>query len=209
MRLWMSSASVAGVAQAQVDQFFGERVEIERDADRPRRAAGGDCGGKQVERQLIAGGHDDGPLDVVLQFANVAGPLVLLQGGQGPRVDVGHVAVVLFIVDVEEMSDQFRDVLAAIAQRRQVDRHDVEPVVQVLAEAAGGGFGQEVAVAGGDDAGVDADGLRVADALELALLQDAEQLDLQVGRGGVDFVEEDACRCGPLRSGRCGCRWRR
>ena len=187
---------VAGVAQAQVDQLFGEGVEIERYADRPRRAAGGDCGGEQVERQLIAGGHDDGPLDVVLQFANVAGPLVLLQGGQGPWIDVGHVAVVLFIVDVEEMSDQFRDILAAISQRRQVERHDVEPVVKVFAEAAGGGFGQEVAVAGGDDTGVDADGCRVADAFELAFLQGAEQLHLQVGRGGVDFVEEDAAGVG-------------
>ena len=98
--------------------------------------------GQQVERELVAGGHHDGPLDVILQLADVARPVVLLQRRQRPRVDVGHVAVVLFIVEVEEMSDQFGDVLAAIAQRRQVDRHDVEPVVQVFAEPAGGGFGQ-------------------------------------------------------------------
>ena len=152
--------------------------------------------GSSSQRQLVARRHDDGPLDVVLQLADVARPLVLLQRGERPRLDVGHVAVVLLIVQVEKMSDQFRDVLAALAQRRQVDRHDVEPVVQVLAEPAGGGFGQQVAVAGGDDAGVDADRLRVADALELALLQRAEQLHLQVGRRGVDFVEEDRAGVG-------------
>ena len=80
------------------------------------------------------------------------------------------------------MGDQFGNVLAPLAQRRQVDRHHVEPVVQVLAEAAVARFGQQVAIAGGDDAGVDADGLRVADALELAFLQHAEQLHLQLGR---------------------------
>ncbi len=141
MRLWMSTASLAGFVDAEMHQFFGQGVEIERDADRPRRAAGRDCGWEQVEGQLVAGGHDDGPLDVVLQFANVAGPLVLLQRREGSRVNVGHVAVVLFIVYVEEMSDQLRDVLAAISQRRQVKGYDVESVIEVLAEAAGGGFG--------------------------------------------------------------------
>ena len=38
--------------------------------------------------------------------------------------------------------------------------------------------------------------MRVAHALELALLQGAEQLHLQVGRGGVDFVEEDRAGVG-------------
>ena len=73
----------------------------------------------------------------------------------------------------------------------QVDRHDVEAVVQVLAEPAGVDLVEQVAVGGGDDPGVDLDGLGVADALELALLEDAEQLHLELGRGAVDLVEED------------------
>ena len=121
MRLWMSVGFAAGVAQAEVDQLFGQRVEIERHADGSRRAAGRHGRRQQVERELVAGGHDDGPLDVVLQLADVAGPVVLLQGGEGPRVDVGHVAVVLLIVEIEKMGDQFGDVLAAIAERRQVN----------------------------------------------------------------------------------------
>src|SRR5215212_57040 len=79
-------------------------------------------------------------------------------------------------------------------------RDHVEPVIQVFAEASGGGFGQEVAIAGGDDAGVDAYGLRVADALKLAFLQRAEQLDLQVGRGGIDFIQEDAASVGSFEA---------
>ena len=98
------------------------------------------------------------------------------------------------------MADQLGDVLAPLAQRRQVDRHHVQPVVQILAEPLGLDLGQQVAIAGGDDARIDADGLRIADALELALLQHAQQLDLQLGRGGVDFVEKDRAGVGRLEA---------
>src|SRR5205814_9831278 len=57
---------------------------------------------------------------------------------------------------------------------------------------------EQVAVGRGDDSGVDLLGVVVADPLELALLQDAEQLDLKLGRGAVDLVEEDAAGVGRL-----------
>ena len=119
-------------------QLLGQRVEIDVVAGRSSRGCRPerDRLGQQVERQLVAGGHHDGPLDVVLQLADVARPVVFLQRRQRPRLDVGHVAVVLLVVEVEEVRDQLGDVLAPLAQRRQVDRHDVEPVVQVLAEPA-------------------------------------------------------------------------
>ena len=50
---------------------------------------------------------------------------------------------------------------------------------------------QQVAVAGRDHPGVDANRLRIADAFKLLLLQHAQQLDLQVVRRGVDLVQED------------------
>ena len=55
-----------------------------------------------------------------------------------------------------------------VAQRR--DRHvdDVEPVIEVLAEAAGGDLLGEAAVGGGDDADVDDLGDAAADPLDLA-----------------------------------------
>ena len=48
-----------------------------------------------------------------------------------------------------------RQVLAALAQRRHADLDHVQPVVQVLAEAAGLHLGAEVLVRGADDAHVD------------------------------------------------------
>ncbi len=40
--------------------------------------------------------------------------------------------------DVQEMTGQDQDVLAAFPQRRQVELHDIQPVEQVLAKFTGG-----------------------------------------------------------------------
>ena len=71
----------------------------------PRCSACGHDRGQQLDGELVARRHHHGALDVVLQLADVPGPLILLQGGQSPRVNVGHVAVVLLIVQIQKMSD--------------------------------------------------------------------------------------------------------
>ena len=83
---------------------------------------------------------------------------------------------------------------------RQVDLHDVEPVVEVFAELAFLGQPEQIAVGGGDDADVDLDGLRAADPLEPALLEHAQQLGLH-GQGDLaDLVEEDRAAVGHLEA---------
>ena len=77
---------------------------------------------------------------------------------------------------------------------------DVEPVVEVLAELAVGDQLLEVAVRRRDHAHVDANGLAAADALELALLQHAQQLDLHVQRHVADLVEEQRAAVGELEA---------
>ena len=57
---------------------------------------------------------------------------------------------------LDEVLDEHRDVVAALAQRRDADRDHVEAVVQVLLEAAVGDHLLQVAVGGGDDADVHA-----------------------------------------------------
>jgi hypothetical protein len=154
-------------------------------------AAAEDRVGQEPNRQLVAVGHGDGPLAIVLQFADVAGPVIILQGGDRFGLDVDHVLVVLLAVLIEKEGDERRNVLASQPQRRQDDRHDVEPPVKVLAERFAFDLAIQIAVAGGDHADIDAVGVGVADALELALLQNAEQLYLQIERRAVDLVEKD------------------
>ena len=100
----------------------------------------------------------------------------------------------------EEVARQRRDVLAAFAQRRQVDRHHVEAIVQVVAETAGLDLVFQELIGRRHDARIDADGAALADALELVLLQHAQQLDLQLRTHAGDFVEEDRAAVGRLEA---------
>ena len=95
-----------------------------------------------------------------------------------------------------EVLGQERDVVAALAQRRQPDRDDVDAVEQVLAERALGHHLRQVAIGGGDDADVGLDLLGPAEPAEAALLQDAQQLDLHERRHLADLVEEDRALLG-------------
>src|SRR5262249_29728841 len=54
-----------------------------------------------------------------------------------------------------EMTRQKRDILAPLPQGRDADRHDIEPVEQILAETAGGDLGAQVPVRPPDDADID------------------------------------------------------
>ena len=90
----------------------------------------------------------------------------------------------------QEVLDEERDVRAPLAQRGQRDRDHVEPVEEVLAEAALAHLLLEVAVGGRHDPHVDRHRLGAADAQDLPLLQDAQQLHLQVALEVADLVEE-------------------
>src|SRR5438034_8251269 len=90
-----------------------------------------------------------------------------------------------------DLVGQRRQVCRPLAERRQPDGDDVQPEVEVLAEAAAAHVGLEVAVGGGDDARVDFDRLAPADALEAVVLEEAEQLALQLGREVAHLVQED------------------
>jgi hypothetical protein len=74
---------------------------------------------------------------------------------------------------------------------RHLDAHHVQAVVEVLPEGLGLHDRLEVLVRRRDDAHVDPDRLRASDALDLALLQDAQDLGLGRQRHVADLVEED------------------
>jgi hypothetical protein len=106
--------------------------------------------------------EDDGSADVVLQFADVAGPLV----GLG---DIYHVAV-FFESALAEMLDQQRHVHLAVAQRRDFDLEDVQPVVKVGSELPGSDQSGQGLVRGGEDPDVHVTGVVVANAADFAVL---------------------------------------
>ena len=89
-------------------------------------------------------------------------------------------------------------VRAAAAQRRHLDADRVEAVHEVLAEAAVLGQVGERPVGRRDDADVHAARGRLADALDLAGLEHAQQGRLELGREVADLVEEDGAAVGGL-----------
>src|SRR5262249_25228817 len=126
----------------------------------------------------------------VAQLADVSRPGVAHQLGQrlvGKTVDAllaRHLAV------AQELADQQRNVLDALAQRRDAQGNDVDAVVEVLAHPALGDGRGEVHVGRADDAHVDLDAPVRAQLLDLALLEHAQQLQLHVERDALDLVEE-------------------
>src|SRR5437867_2325127 len=96
------------------------------------------------------------------------------------------------------MRDQQRDVVLAVSQRGKLDRDDMKPVEQILAETPLLHHLSEVDVGGRDDAHVDLDRLHPAEPHELALLDHAKELRLRLERNVADFVEEDAALVGEV-----------
>ena len=94
---------------------------------------------------------------------------------------------------------QQRDVAAAPAQRRDLDRHHGQAEEQVLAEQLLLHERAQVAVRGRHHAHVDAQRLEPADALELLLLHEPQDLALQRQRHVADLVEEERAAVRELR----------
>src|SRR5205085_8263358 len=89
-----------------------------------------------------------------------------------------------------------KDVAAARTEGRHVDADDVDAVEEVLAEALFLDLGLEVAVGGGDDAGVEGLLLVPADGSNGALLERAQELGLHSGGHLADLVEEEGAPAG-------------
>ena len=89
-----------------------------------------------------------------------------------------------------EVLGQAQDVVAALPQRRHVDRDDVEPEIEILAEAPGPDLLDQILVRRRDHAHVHADARRPAHRLDHLLLQRAQHLGLRLQAHVADFVEE-------------------
>src|SRR5262249_43915087 len=137
------------------------------------------------------GGQDLRPLVEVLQLSYVRRPGVRGQPVQDVRTQRTHGLPHLRRVVHGEVPSEARDVLRPLSQGRQGDGEDVEPVIEVRAEAPLAHGSLEVAIRGRDQPHVYFQRLRPADALELALLQYAQELRLQLQRQVPDLAPEE------------------
>jgi hypothetical protein len=136
----------------------------------------------------------------ILQFTDVARPAITLQ-----KLDlrVAQLRPGKFQTAAGEGDEVFRQqpyVFAALAQRRNRDGKDGQPVIQIFSEATGGDLTFEVAVGRCDQAHIHAPRALFADALELALLQHAQQFALQLERDLANFIQKQRPAVGQLKA---------
>ena len=133
-----------------------------------------------------------------MQLAHVAGPVIGLKRGDGVVADASGRQSGHFGGARHEVSDQRRDILAAMAERRHPQRHHAQAVEQVLAEAPFRDALGQVAIGRGDHPNVDLDVPGAAHALEALVLEHAHDLALRLERHVRDLVEQEGAAVGPL-----------
>ena len=99
---------------------------------------------------------------------------------------------------VDEIGEEPGDVRPALAQRRNAQPDDVEPVVQVLAETAARVASPRSRLAAATTRSSTVPRRRAAEPHHLALLQHPQHLGLDGERHGVDLVEEQRAAAGGL-----------
>src|SRR3989454_3320323 len=91
---------------------------------------------EMVLAQRLVFFEKDDPLDQIPELPDVSRPTVGAEDLLDLRGDRGEPFPELLVVVAKEVTREKLDVLAAIAQRGQEDRHHLETVVEILPEAA-------------------------------------------------------------------------
>ena len=114
--------------------------------------------------------------------------------------DVGDAAIVFAIHVGDEGLGHGGEVLLAFAQGRQMDVEDVEAVEEVLAQLAAADGLLRHLIGGGDDADVDFEFGAPAEAANLGVFEDAQQLGLRGHGHFADLVEQQGAALGHLEA---------
>jgi hypothetical protein len=124
----------AGIGQDSPDVFFFDPIEADRipQPDRP-------VGPAQVLRQVvhidpISPAEDDGPLDDVPQFADISGPMGMLQDLHRLGGETRHRSVAGPAEKDHEPLGQRDEIFRPFPERGKLDLDHVEPVVEILPE---------------------------------------------------------------------------
>src|SRR6266496_728535 len=105
-----------------------------------------------------------------------------------------------FGITIDKIIYKQRNILFPIAQRRQFDWKNVEPVVKITAKAAVCDSRLQITIRRRDNANISAQNFRAAYAFKLAFLQNAQQCDLRLHWQISYFVEKNRAALGQFES---------
>src|SRR2546423_15661804 len=188
-RLGRLADVAAGTRQGLLNQHTLDILEahlVER-----TRAVSGAPEAKIARTNRAAFRQQHGALDHVIQLAYVAGPgMAQEQLHRVRRKSFTAGFPVTRSVALQKMRGKKRDVLATLAERRQTNLDGVDAKQQILSEASRFHFSMDIGIRRRDDADIGTTGAGRPHALELAGLEDAQQLRLLRQRQVADLVEK-------------------
>ena len=153
--------------------------------------------------------ENHGALDDVFELAHIAGPVIGRQRGHRRGRDRLNAFVQAARIFVHKVPHEEGNVVASLAQRRDHDGEDVQPVIEVAAKVFRGDHLRQVHVRGGDQAGIGMHGPGASQPLEGALLEHPQQLGLQLEGQIADLVEQQRAAMRQLEAADAAVRWRR
>ena len=89
----------------------------------------------RLDRLALAGNGE--PFDHIVQLSNVAGPVVALQDDQRGWVDAFDATAMIPAGDIQERCQNRFDIFGSLAERRDAQLIDVQPIIEVQAEPPG------------------------------------------------------------------------
>ena len=118
-------------------------------------------------------------LDDVFQLPDIAGIAVLHQEGNHLRANPDDILLLLNAEGADKVIDQQGHVFEPLAEGREEDIDDIEPIEKIVAEAALQDQLLEITIGGGENPDIGLDRGIAAERLVDLLLENPKQFDLQ------------------------------
>src|SRR6266853_701249 len=144
-----------------------------------------------IHGEIFGFEHNHGPLDDVLQLADITGPGIRYKKIQSLLVNPADALSCFSSETIDEVLDQQGNIFFSFPQRRNLNRENVEPVKQIAAKRPLGDGSLQIAISGCDDPSVRLDRLIATHTLKLPLLQNMQQRNLSFRGQLTDLVEEN------------------
>src|SRR6202790_576465 len=147
--------------------------------------------GKMLGKEDVTLGQIDGTLQHVAQFPHITRPGLPDQPVHRLRMELAVGKAFRLVQAADHAVHDRGNVLPAVAQRRQMNIDDVQPVVKVFAKKAFAHVTVKIPVRGHDDAYIDGDRSDRPNPKNPTLLNDAQQLRLDLDVYFGNFVEQE------------------
>src|ERR1700728_296391 len=147
-------------------------------------------------------GQNQGSLDQILQFPNVAGPVVRAEVQHRFLRDMVDLPAYPLAQNLDKMRHKGRNVFTALSQWRQLHRKYIQAKVEVTAKIAVSHHLRQVSMGCSNKSNIHLVSLTATKAFEFLLLQYAQQFRLQLGWNIADLIQEESAFIGQLEATR-------